>query len=367
MLRFAWLLGCCGALLAQAPSDLSEVLQPLVKKHEVPALGAAVIDRGQLVAIGAAGVRKVGDPTPVTSADLWHLGSCTKAMTATLLARFVERGELQWNTTVAAGLPDLADGMDPAARQITVEQLLSHHSGLPGGPPPALWSKLFHYTGTTTAARTEVAAAMLAVAPEATPGSRYLYSNAGYMIAGAIAERLGHDSWEHLLQQQVFAPLQMQSAGFGPPGRADAVVQPFGHRAGKPPSPIAPGPEADNPPALGPAGTVHCSLADWSRFALLHLGCASGDAAIVTPTTLQALHTARGDGYGLGWGVTARPWAKGPVLSHSGSNTIWYCVIWAAPEEHFAVLVTCNQGDAGAACDDVAATLIRRFHPKASK
>lgn len=353
-------------LAAQAPIDLGPDLQKLVSQHQVPALGAAVILDGRLAAVGAAGVRKQGDPTPVLQDDLWHLGSCTKAMTATLLARFVERGVLQWTTTVADGLPDLADKMDPVAKTITLEQLLSHHSGLPGGPPPKLWGELFRYAGTTTAARTEVAATMLAVPPEAKPGTRYLYSNAGYMIAGAIAERLGKKSWEQLMQEQLFAPLGMTTAGLGPPGKAGAVEQPYAHRPGKKPVPIGPGPGADNPASLGPAGTVHCSLADWSRFVLLHLGCAEGDAAILKPATLLELHRARGDDYGFGWGVTTRPWARGTVITHSGSNTVWFCTVWAAPEEHFAVLVTCNQGDTGAACDAVAAAMIRRFHPVAS-
>jgi D-alanyl-D-alanine carboxypeptidase len=82
--------------------------------------------------------------------------------------------------------------------------------------------------------------------------------------------------------------------------------------------------------------------------------------------TLAALHTPpAGADYALGWAVTKRPWAPGPILTHNGSNTMWFCVAWLAPEAKFGVLVTCNQGDAAKACDAVAAACIRRFRPTA--
>ncbi len=63
--------------------------------------------------------------------------------------------------------------------------------------------------------------------------------------------------------------------------------------------------------------------------------------------------------------MTQRSWARGPVLTHAGSNRMWYCVVWMAPERGFAVLATCNQGGdvAAKACDEVAAALIRRREP----
>jgi hypothetical protein len=60
-----------------------------------------------------------------------------------------------------------------------------------------------------------------------------------------------------------------------------------------------------------------------------------------------------------------RGWAPGPILTHVGSNTMRFCVAWLAPDAKFGVLVTCNQGDAAAACDDVAGACIRRFAPGA--
>jgi CubicO group peptidase (beta-lactamase class C family) len=348
----------------EALADLAELLAPIRAKHGVPALGAAVLVDGDLAALGATGIRRHGHDAPVTPDDLWHLGSCTKAMTATLLARYVERGAIQWETSVAQALPDLADGMHADAKAITVAQLLAHRAGLPSGPPRMLWLRLWQWSDPLPAARTEVAATLLRAQPATAPGATFLYSNASYMIAGAIAERLGEAPWEDLMQRELFAPLGITTGGFGPPGVDGETQQPWGHRPGK----DGPSPQfGDNPPALGPAGTAHMTLRDWAKFAALHLGLPAADGKpLLRPETLAALHTpSLGGDYALGWGTGERPWAPGRILTHNGSNTMWFCVAWLAPEARFAVLVTCNQGDASKACDDVAAACIRRFRPAA--
>lgn len=338
--------------------DLQDTIAPIRAKHGVPALGAAVLVDGKLHALGVDGVRKHGEDREVTVDDLWHLGSCTKAMTATWLAMLVERGELRWSTTVAEAMPDLADDLHESARSITVERLLQHRAGLPAGPPRALWMELFRYEGSDREARTDVARALLGQPVEAKLGQRYLYSNASYMIAGAIGERVVKADWQPQMRAMLFEPLGMQRVGFGPPGQKEKLDQPWGHRrAGKRLTPFF----ADNPSSLGPAGTVHASLTDWAKFAALQLGVAS-DKPLLRPASLAALHTPPAEGpYALGWNVTRRGWAPGPILSHSGSNTMWFCVAWLAPEAKFGVLVTCNQGEAAKACDEVAAACIRRF------
>jgi CubicO group peptidase (beta-lactamase class C family) len=346
--------------------DLAALLAPIRAKHGVVALGAAVLVDGRLAALGVDGSRRHGHPEPVTVEDLWHLGSCTKAMTATLLARYVDRSALAWSTTVQQGLPDLAERVHAAAAGITLEHLLGHRAGLPGGPPEPLWGRLFRYPGDDRAARTEVAATLLAAPPEAKPGERFHYSNAGYMVAAAMLERcpdLAGDAgpdWASRMQRELFAPLGIERGGFGMPGTPEAQQQPWGHVV------TAAGKQArffDNPSSLGPAGTVHLTLRDWAKFAALQLGV-QPTPPLLSPEALRALHTPPpGTDYALGWRVTERPWAPGPILTHAGSNTMWFCVAWLAPAARFAVLVTCNQGDSGAACDAVAAACIQRFRP----
>ena len=84
--------------------DLKHLLSFSVSSTPLPALAAIVFDDQKVIASGAIGVRKFGDPTLVTIEDSFHLGSCTKAMTATLAARIVERGDISWTTTVKEAL-----------------------------------------------------------------------------------------------------------------------------------------------------------------------------------------------------------------------------------------------------------------------
>ena len=79
--------------------------------------------------------------------------------------------------------------------------------------------------------------------------------------------------------------------------------------------------------------------------------------------TLRRIQTPeKGENYSFGWIATWRLWGHGTVLTHAGSNTVWYCVTWVAPKRDFAVLVTCNQGGKAAAkaCDEAAGVLIRK-------
>jgi CubicO group peptidase (beta-lactamase class C family) len=265
---------------------------------------------------------------------------------------------------------------------VTVEQLLTHRSGAPSDiTKDALWTKLWNFKGSGPAARLALLDGVTAHEPEARPGTRFIYSNAGYAIAGAMAEKITGKPWEDLLRDRLFVPLGMTSAGFGAPGEAATLSEPRGHHPDG--IPVPPGPGADNPPAMGPAGTVHCSIADWSKFVSLHL---EGDRAaskipgaaarLLKPQSFLKLHTPAGadddNPYAMGWGVASRPWGKaepigskptgtGRVLTHSGSNTMWFCVVWIAPERDFAVLVASNQGGdkASAACDEAAWALIQ--------
>lgn len=329
-----------------APVDIAEHLETIRARHQLPALAAVVLREDGIVALGAVGVRKLGSPKGVTANDRFHLGSDTKAMTATLIALLVEEGRLSWDTTLAAALPDLAPTMNADYRGVTVEQLLQHRGGLPADlRRDGLWLRLRTAADTPREQRELLAGTVLSWPPAVPPGSQYLYSNAGYAVAGLIAERITGEAWEDLMRRRLFEPLGMSTAGFGPPGTPGEVDEPRGHATGVlGTSPLEPGPLADNPPAIGPAATVHCSLPDWGEFVRLHLRGARGTAALLRPETFARLHTPpAGAGYAAGWGVLQHP-TEGRVLLHAGSNTLWFAQAWVATERGYAILVATNRG-----------------------
>src|SRR5205814_321080 len=122
---------CCAAGGAGAQTSLNADLKPYLAKYDLPALAAAVVKDGEIVAAGAVGTRRAGTEIPVTIQDRFHLGSDTKAMTALLAGLLVEEGKLRWETTVGEIFPEMAGEMDAKVRGVKLTQLLSHTSGFP--------------------------------------------------------------------------------------------------------------------------------------------------------------------------------------------------------------------------------------------
>lgn len=351
-----------------APSKPSTSIDAIRQEHNLPALAVVVLKDGQICDRAAAGVRKFGDSTPVTTNDVFHIGSCTKSMTATLTAILIDEGKLRWDTTIAEIFPELRGKMDKRYEAVTVEQLLHHRGGVPGAPPSAAWKRAWQEKGTPTEQRREFIEAVLRQPPEAAPGTKMIYSNQGYAIVGAMLEKITGTNYESLLTEKLFKPLRMDSAGFGPPGTTGKTDQPWGHT--KKFSITIPV-QSDNPPAIAPAGRVHCSLDDLARYAMLHLQ--RGTNALLKPETLAKLH-ASPDGaeikhfmedYAGGWVRMKRGWAGGPVLWHNGSNTMWYIVMWLAPDKSFAVIAATNiaGSEAEKGCDDAATAMIYKWLP----
>lgn len=341
-----------------APNQrLNALLAPIRERNELPGLMGAIVQGRSMVAMGAVGLRKMGSSEPLTVNDIVHVGSCTKAMTATLIGQLVEAKTLTWSSTLLEVFPEYRESIHPDYQNVTLDQLLSHRAGL---PREVSWRD-FGPQLPTALQRRKLLLQVCAKAPEAKPGSKHSYSNVGYVIAGLMAEQRTGVSWEDLITDELFRPLGMSSAGFGAPGTSDAVNQPWGHR-------LKDGrlePEYwDNVPALGPAGTVHCTMTDWARFVALHLQGARPNARFLAASTFAKMHTPPADqDYACGWEVVDRNWAGGKALTHKGTNRIWYATVWIAPARNFAVLTATNRGGDAAAkgCDEAAVALIGHY------
>ena len=348
-MTFAWAESVEVDLPVDGDASLSTIAANAVRTHRVPALGIAVVTATGPVVVGVAGYRRRGSTQAVLRDDLWHLGSCTKMMTAALIGRLIDEGAMAWTDRV---IRETATGpaVHPAWRNITLEHLLAHRAGLAANLG---WPRF--------SSRQEVLDKCLSVAPPQPVGA-FAYSNTGYVLAGAWCERVTGVSWENLLRTKVWQPLGITNAGFGVMGTRGETDQPWGHFAIG--IPAGNGPDADNPAVMGPAGTVHMSLHDWGLFVADQLRGAQGRAGLLKAETVLAMQQPwPGGDYAKGWSVIKRNWAKGAALHHAGSNTMNYAVVWMAPALDRAFLVTCNQGDVGPACDAVIGQLISRPTP----
>jgi D-alanyl-D-alanine carboxypeptidase len=336
---------------------LADILQPIQSREALPALAGAVWRGNSMIASGVAGVRKLGDLTPATVDDEWHLGSDGKAMTATLLGIYVDRHRVSFDDTL--GTLFAGETIAPGYSQVTLLQLLQHIGGSPAEFPADIWAQMLR-DGNSPTARMTAVRALLARGPAQAPGT-FVYSNAGYVIAGAALERVVGNTWEQMMRADLFAPLGMTSCGFGAPGDANAIDEPWGHQLVNgglvPVSPATP--TSDNPPSMGPAGSVHCSLADWGRFFTVHLAGARGEpTSLVSSSTMTQLQTPpTGSDYACGWIIDdTQPWAGGIALTHGGSNTLWYADLWLAPAKNLAFAVVTNDGSDGVG--DIANTAV---------
>ncbi len=343
--------------------DVGDLLTPILAARGVPGVGACLIVGDEVRKLGVAGLREKGGDAPVTVDDLWHVGSCAKAMTATLAAVLVERGVLTWDATPPTVFPELAEAMHESWGRANLRLLLAHRAGAPINATRTRSQQLATSAEPTHAQRRMLVEMVCADATLRPPGTRFEYSNVGYALAGAMCERAGGLPFEALIQREVFAPLGITSAGVGAPGVQGTPSQPRGHTDFG--APVQPGAMGDNPAWMGPAGALHMTLRDWAAFVALHLRGHPENPnrapRLLKPKTFDTLLTTDVAEYALGWGIAQRPWAGGTVVTHSGSNTMWFCVVWMAPRKDFAVLACVNMGGTpGAqAADDAVGALIR--------
>lgn len=333
-------------------ADLQTWVDKVQRESQHPAVFAGVVRGEDSPLVVASGVRKQGDSPAVTDADLIHLGSCTKALTAVMMARLVDQGKLTWDQPLETLAPLLSKKISRDYSTVTLRQLLSHRGGVPANAKN-WW--LNSQNKDILRVRTLIAIDSLKQAPQHPVGTKYLYSNLGYMLASLMAAEVTKKSWEELMREHVFEPLQLTTAGFGPPGKKGEVEQPWGHTFDGVWKPN----QQDNSPALGPAGTVHLSGRDWAKFAQFFLRGNNSD--YLSATQFEQLSAVQGDSYALGWIVTERPWAQGSALTHAGSNTSWYCTIWIAPKIQRAYYVATNgaKDDTPKICDQWIGDLIR--------
>jgi CubicO group peptidase (beta-lactamase class C family) len=386
LIALSFALGLALAPAAQAETGLNDLLKPVLEKYDLPAIAAAVAKDGKIVAVGAVGTRVMGMDIPVAVDDRFHLGSDTKAMTATLAGKLIDDGKLSWTTTIGEVLGPVIPGLKPKFAAIPLEQLLSHTSGLPSDNQEIVDLYFANaYEVTPTEYRRQIISDWgTRHEPEETDGKTFRYSNLGYMIVGAMIEQVTGQPWENLMQTEIFAPLGLKTAGLGPQATTGLYDAPVGHWIDDKTGKVTPHPwgaGADVPSVLGPAGTAHMSVGDFATWAGWNAGEGKRGPAIIKAETLKKLHTPhvtmeipdpkpgtpKSGSYGFAWGMVKFAWSDRPLLTHNGSNSMNLATIVVDPESDLGLVVATNfPGDkADAALLEVAEALYREFGPAA--
>lgn len=306
--------GCLGtdSTTPSTPPTPQQVADLLVHEQGIPAAGVVCVTPTATES-GVAGVRQVGGAS-VGTADRFPIGSLTKSFTATLAAMLVEDGAIAWTSTLGDVFPELVDSIRAEYAAVTLRDLLAHRGRT--WEPPALES-LPPMTGTVAQQRAQFTAWVVQKAPT-TPAGQTAYSNAGYVVAAAMLERVSGQAWETLLTARIAQPLGM-SVTFGVPG--SVAGEPQGHREIGGQWVVADPVQLDSvfPPGIYPAGGVKVGMADLGHYLQLHLRALRGEAGLILGTTgARTLHTVVQDRQALGWIVLPR--GAGTVDFHNGSD-----------------------------------------------
>jgi CubicO group peptidase (beta-lactamase class C family) len=286
-------------------------------------------------------------------------------MTATLAAVMVDAGKIDWETSIGDVWPKATDAhIHPKLRTVTLDELLSHQSGLPSDISGQAWLSFFKEKQSPVLERRRMLKLVLSKAPSQRQGT-FSYSNLGYVIVAAMLETRARASFESLMKKHIFDPLGMRSADFRSMKSAKQIQPPllWGHQAesGEPVDPRSVG--AENPTVYASCGTIHLSIEDYAKYARWHL--VGKPAPVLRSQSAfdhlhepQVDHTIPGTKYACGWFCIDT--GLGPALNHGGSNTNAFALIWVLPKSDLAAVVCTNTGQPQAfpACDEVISHLM---------
>jgi len=291
--------------------DVDRLVRAEMQREKVPGVAIGIVRGGEVIAAKGYGESNVELRVPVTAQTVFQSGSMGKQFTAVAVMLQVEDGKLALNDPITKYLPDAP----PSWRAITIRNLLTHTSGIPdytesiGGSSPEGINFRRDYT------EEELTKAAFKLPLEFEPGSRWKYSNTGYLLLGVIIHKVSGRFYGDVLKERLFTPLGMKTARVI--SEEDIVPnRAAGYR-------LVNG-ELKNQEWVAPSlnttadGALYFSVLDlvgWDRGlrsrAILK---PQSWSAIYTPVTLKSGKTYP---YGFGWFIDAsggKPWYR-----HSGS------------------------------------------------
>ena len=186
-------------------TELDAFITRTLKQYQVPGAAVAVVQDGKVVLVKGYGVRNVTKPGAVDENTIFQLASVTKTLTAAAAATVVDEGKLDWDKPIFNYLPEFV-GYDPyMTRWLTERDLLAQRTGWPEFTGDQLDS--FGYD------RAEILRRLRFFKPRYSLREVAQYSNPGFFVAGEVAARATKRSWNDLVEQSLFKPLEMSRSG----------------------------------------------------------------------------------------------------------------------------------------------------------
>lgn len=290
--------------------------------HHIPELSYAVADSKTILEIAVLGKHSIALPDKATIEDRFHIGSNTKAMTAFIIAKYVEKGKLEWTTPFFDIFPEWKANSNVDYHKITLQDLLSHRARIQpfqGENDPIIPD----FKGTKQEKRRAFGKFVLTQKPvDVDTIHQFTYSNADYTLATLMVERVTKKSWEQLVVQVFNKDLNLNVGFSWPENQKNKDT--WGHSfENNQLIPVAS--NADfHLDFTEPAGDLNIKLKDYVKLMQLHLDGLNGNDNYLTAKTYQFLLKGI-ENYALGW---YNIYENGKELStHSGTVGTYYSLV----------------------------------------
>lgn len=290
--------------------------------YNIPEISYAVVTSKSTLEVAALGKHSINLPDTATLDDRFHIGSNTKAMTAFIIARYVEKGKLKWTTKFFDLFPEWKEKSSPGYDSITLQDLLSHKAGIQpfqGENDP----EIPEFKGTNKEKRKQFGQFVLTLEPvKLDDQNPFVYSNAGYTLATLMVEKATHKSWEELIEEIFNKDLNLNVKLSWPENQKQKDT--WGHLT-----------ESDSLKPVSsdwnyhldytePAGDLNITLVDYVKFIQLNLQGLEGKNNYLKSETYKFIHNGIKN-YSLGW---FNVYENGKELSvHSGTGALTYFTI----------------------------------------
>lgn len=292
------------------------------KAYHIPEISYAVTDSKTTVEIAALGRHSIDLPDTATLNDRFHIGSNTKAMTAFIIAKYVEKGKLKWTTQFFDLFPGWKAKSKPEYAGMSLQDLLSHRAGIQpfqGEGDP----KIPDFKGTNPEKRKQFGQFALTLAPvKPDEQNPFIYSNAGYTLATLMLEKVTGKSWEQLVEEVFNKDLQLSVKLSWPENQKQHDTWGHSFENGK----LIPVPSTVDYHLdfTEPAGDLNIKLQNYIKFIQLNLQGLAGEDNYLKADTYQFIHKGI-ENYSIGW---FNIYENGKELSvHSGTGAFTYFTI----------------------------------------
>jgi CubicO group peptidase (beta-lactamase class C family) len=324
---------------ASIPRDFDDFVNAQMKAWDVPGLAVAVVTKDHVLLAKGYGYADLESKRAVTPQTLFPIASLTKSFTAASLLILAREGKLDLDKPVREYLQDFQMHDASATQLLTPRDLLSHRSGLPRHE--------YVWFGTDYS-RENLYRKLRYLEPVAPPRSEFQYQNLMYMTAGYLGGRVAGADWETLVQQKIFAPLDMQRANFTVGELLANPDHALGYAKDASKAVIKLDYEALD--AMGPTGSINASITDMAKYAQMYLGKAGVPLQAQDVAQMGRPHTAISElspflergitNYGLGMFVSTYRGHR--YVFHGGNLTGASSYFAFFPEQGFAVVALSN-------------------------